>query len=40
MMLDHYNMEFSLNKAPVEILREGLFSKTFSRNIYPDVNGQ
>ena len=39
-MLDHYNIEFSPNKAPVAALREGIFNKTFSKNIYPDVNGK
>ena len=39
-MFDLYNMEFSTNETPVAIVREVLFGKRFSRNIYPDVNGK
>ena len=31
-------MKFSLNKTPIEIIKEGAFSSTYFRDIYSDIN--
>ena len=31
-------MEFSPNKIPVEIIKEGAFGGTYFRGIYPGIN--
>ena len=33
-------MDFGANKTPVEIIREGAFGGTYSRNIYSGVTGK
>ena len=33
-------MEFNLNKAPVEVIRQGVFGETFIRDIYSGINGK
>ena len=34
------NMDFSANKRPVKVIREGAFGQTYFRNIYSVVNGK
>ena len=31
-------MNFSLNKTPIEIIREGAFGGTYFRDIYSNIN--
>ena len=31
-------MNFSPNKTPIEIIKEGAFGGTYFRNIYSDIN--
>ena len=33
-------MEFNLNKAPFEIIKEGAFGGTYFRDIYTGINGK
>ena len=33
-------MDFSANKAPVEVIKEGAFGGTYFRDIYSGVNGK
>ena len=33
-------MDFSLNKTPIEIIKEGAFGDTYFRDIYSNVNGK
>ena len=34
------NMDFSVNEAPVEVIKEGAFARTYFRNIYSAINGK
>ena len=34
------SMDFSTNKTPVEIIKQGVFGGTYFRDIYSEVNGQ
>ena len=34
------NMDFSTNKTPVEVIKEGAFGGTYFRDVYTDVNGK
>ena len=34
------NMDFSTNKTPVEIRKEGAFGGNYFRDIYSDINGE
>ena len=34
------NMDFSTNKTPVEVIKEGAFGGIYFRDIYPSVNGK
>ena len=33
-------MNFSLNKTPIEVIREGVFGVTYFRDIYSGINGK
>ena len=33
-------MDFSPNKTPIEIIKEGAFGGTYFRDIYSDINGK
>ena len=33
-------MDFSINKTPVEIIKEGAFGGTYFKDIYSGVNGK
>ena len=33
-------MDFGTNKTPVQVIKQGAFSGTYFRDIYPSVNGQ
>ena len=33
-------MDFSPNKAPIEIIKESAFGGTYSRDIYSGINGK
>ena len=33
-------MDFGANKTPVEVIKEGAFGGTYSRDIYSSVNGK
>ena len=33
-------MDFSPNKTPIEVIREGAFGGTYFRDIYSDINGK
>ena len=33
-------MNFSLNKTPTEVIREGVFGVTYFRDIYSGINGK
>ena len=33
-------MDFSENKSPIEVIKEGAFGGTYFKNIYSGVNGQ
>ena len=34
------NMDFSTNKTPVEVIKEGAFGGTYFRDIYSGINGR
>ena len=34
------NMNFGVNKTPVEVIKEGAFGRTYFSNIYSGVNGK
>ena len=33
-------MNFGTNKTPVEVIKEGVFERTFFRDIYSGINGK
>ena len=33
-------MDFSENKSPIQVIKEGAFGGTYFKNIYSSVNGQ
>ena len=33
-------MNFGTNKTPVEVIKEGAFGETYSRDIYSGINGK
>ena len=33
-------MDFGANKTPVEVIKEGVFEVTYSREFYSNVNGK
>ena len=33
-------MDFSPNKTPIEVIKEGAFGGTYFRDIYSDINGK
>ena len=34
------NMNFSTNKTPIEVIKEGAFGGTYFRDIYSGINGK
>ena len=34
------NMDFGVNKTPLEVIKEGAFGVTYFRDIYSRVNGK
>ena len=39
MIEDIVNMDFSPNKTPIEVIREGAFGGTYFRDIYSGISG-
>ena len=40
MIEEYFNMDFSPNKTPTEVIREGAFRGSYFRDIYFGINGK